>query len=288
MDINLDTGKLIVFVVGLLLFLVIETFYPARTWQGSRLKRIAFHSGVAALNTVVIRILAYVPFLLWVVYVEEEGWGLSRWFGFIGWTEIILSVVVLDFFDYIWHRANHRVRILWRFHKAHHSDTAMDVTTALRFHPTELLVSALIKALWVVIWGPTVVAWFLFEGLISLCAQFHHSNIDFPDWIEHRLSWLIVTPRYHASHHAVDRRYGDANFSTILSIWDRIFGTYSQPENGGATTQGVDALGLPAARNLTFSPIAWLLEPFLQRNLDLEPERALQTVREKRELGRLR
>jgi len=288
MDINLDTGKLIVFVVGLLLFLVIETFYPARTWQGSRLKRIAFHSGVAALNTVVIRILAYVPFLLWVVYVEEEGWGLSRWFGFIGWTEIILSVVVLDFFDYIWHRANHRVRILWRFHKAHHSDTAMDVTTALRFHPTELLVSALIKALWVVIWGPTVVAWFLFEGLISLCAQFHHSNIDFPDWIEHRLSWLIVTPRYHASHHAVDRRYGDANFSTILSIWDRIFGTYSQPENGGATTQGVDALGLPAARNLTFSPIAWLLEPFLQRNLDLEPERALQTVREKREFGRLR
>ena len=283
MDINLDTGKLIVFVVGLALFLVVETFAPARPWRGSRLKRIAFHSGVAALNTVIIRILAYVPFLLWVVYVEEEGWGLSRWFGFIGWTEIILSIVVLDFFDYIWHRANHRVRILWRFHKAHHSDTAMDVTTALRFHPTELLVSSLVKALWVVIWGPTVVAWFLFEGLISLCAQFHHSNIDFPDWVESWLSWVIVTPRFHASHHAVDRRYGDANFSTILSIWDRLFATYSQPENGGATTQAAEALGLPEARDLTFSPIAWLLEPFRSRNLDLEPERVVHTVRESRE-----
>jgi len=283
MDINLDTGKLIVFVVGLTLFLVVETLAPARPWRGSRLKRIAFHSGVAALNTVIIRILAYVPFLLWVVYVEEEGWGLSRWFGFIGWTEIILSIVVLDFFDYIWHRANHRVSILWRFHKAHHSDTAMDVTTALRFHPTELLVSSLVKALWVVIWGPTVVAWFLFEGLISLCAQFHHSNIDFPDWIERWLSWIIVTPRFHASHHAVDRRYGDANFSTILSIWDRMFATYSQPESGGANTQAEDALGLPEARHLTFSPIAWLLEPFRSHNLNLEPEQAVQTLRESSE-----
>ncbi len=280
MDINLDTGKLIVFVVGLLLFLGIETFSPARPWRSSRIKRITFHSGVAALNTVTIRILAYVPFLLWVVYVEEEGWGLSRWFGFIGWTEIILSVVVLDFFDYFWHRANHRVRILWRFHKAHHSDTEMDVTTALRFHPIELLVSSLMKALWVAIWGPTIVAWFLFEGLISLCAQFHHSNIDFPNWIECWLSWFIVTPRFHASHHAVDRRYGDANFSTILSIWDRLFGTYSQPEEDGATTQAVDALGLPDARDLAFSPIAWLLEPFRNRNLDLGSERIAQAAPE--------
>ena len=146
MDINLDTGKLVVFIGGLMLFLAIETFFPARPWRGSRMKRISFHAGIAALNTVTIRILAYVPFLLWIVYVEEEGWGISRWLNVVGWTEIILSVVVLDLFDYFWHRANHRVNILWRFHKAHHSDTAMDVSTALRFHPTELLVSAFIKA----------------------------------------------------------------------------------------------------------------------------------------------
>ena len=285
MELNLDTGKLIVFLGGLFLFLLIETLFPTREWQDSRLKRIAFHGSIAALNTVVIRILVYVPFLLWVVYVEEEGWGISRWLEIYGWTEIILSIIVLDFFDYIWHRANHRVPILWRFHKAHHSDTAMDVTTALRFHPTELIVSGLVKATWVVIWGPTVVAWFLFEALISLCAQFHHSNIDFPNWIEKWLSWIIVTPRFHASHHAVDRRYGDANFSTILSIWDRLFGTYSQPENNGATTNPIDALGLPEARELCFSPIAWLLEPFRSRNLNLASVRAVKQVPNKSKLN---
>jgi sterol desaturase/sphingolipid hydroxylase (fatty acid hydroxylase superfamily) len=286
MEINLDTGKLIVFLGGLLTFLFFETLFPRRQWNDSRIKRIAFHGAIAGLNTVIIRILIYVPFLLWVVYVEEEGWGISRWLDLVGWTEIIVSIIVLDFFDYIWHRANHRVRFLWRFHKAHHSDTAMDVTTALRFHPTELIVSGFVKALWVVIWGPTVVAWFLFEGLISLCAQFHHSNIDFPDRIERWLSWIIVTPRFHASHHAVDRRYGDANFSTVLSIWDRLFGTYSQPEAGGATTLAEDALGLPDARDITFSPIAWLLEPIKTPNLHLASLRVNQDTEVKSNISK--
>jgi hypothetical protein len=148
---------------------------------------------------VFIRVFAYVPFLLWAVYVEEEGWGLSRWLGLVGWIEILLSIVVLDLFDYLWHRANHHVRFLWRFHKAHHADTAMDVTTALRFHPGELLLSALMKAVWIAVWGPTVIAWFLFEALVSLCAQFHHSNIDFPNPVERWLSrgarLLVSTPR---------------------------------------------------------------------------------------------
>jgi len=267
MDIDLDTGKLIVFVAGLALFLVLETFFPARPWQGERLRRLGFHAGVAVLNTVIIRVFAYVPFLVFSVYVDEEGWGLSRMLGLVGWSEIVLSIVVLDFFDYAWHRANHRVRFLWRFHKAHHADTGMDVSTALRFHPGELLISALVKAAWLAVWGPLAVAWFLFEALVSLCAQFHHSNIDLPDGVERWLSWIIVTPRFHAAHHAVDRRYGDANFSTIFSLWDRLFGTFARPADGGATTRGAGALGLPQDRDLAFSPVAWLDEPFRRRNL---------------------
>ncbi len=269
MELNLDTGKLVVFIAGLLLFLAVETAVPARPWHGARWRRLGFHVGVATLNTVLIRLFVYVPFLLWVVYVEEAGWGLSRWLGFVGWTEILLSVVVLDLFDYIWHRANHRVRFLWRFHKAHHADTAMDVTTSLRFHPGELVLSALMKAVWILVWGPTVVAWFLFEALVSLCAQFHHSNIDFPNTVEGWLSRVLVTPRYHAAHHAVDQRYGNANFSTIFSIWDRLFRSYARPADDGATTRAADALGLPHARELAFSPVAWLDEPLRSRNLDL-------------------
>lgn len=273
MDIDLDTGKLVVFVAGFALFLLLETLAPARPWQGDRLRRLGFHAGVAVLNTVLVRVFVYVPFLVFSVYVDEEGWGISRLLGLTGWGEILLAIVVLDFFDYLWHRANHRVSFLWRFHKAHHADTGMDVTTALRFHPGELLISALVKAAWIAIWGPLVVAWFLFEALVSLCAQFHHSNIDFPDGVERWLSRIVVTPRFHAAHHAVDRRYGDANFSTIFSIWDRLFGTWAEPAPGGATTRAPGALGLPEARELAFSPLAWIDEPLSRRNL--EPGKAV-------------
>lgn len=269
MDIDLDSGRLIVFVTGFALFFTLESLLPARSSKGTRLQRVVLHGGIAAFNTVTVRVLIFVPFLLWTVHVEEQGWGLSRWLGLVGWTEIIASIVVLDLFDYFWHRANHRIPFLWRFHKAHHADTAMDVTTALRFHPGELLLSGFVKAAWILIWGPTVIAWFIFEALVSVSAQFHHSNMDFPDPVERVIARFLVTPRYHASHHAVDRHYGDANFSTILSLWDRLFATYAAPAAGGATTSGADSLGLPEGRVYADSPLALLAEPFRERNLEL-------------------
>lgn len=266
MELDLDGGRLVIFLGGLFTFVLLESIFPARKWVGSRVKRIFFHSAVAAFNTVLVRLFIYVPFLLWVVYVEQQGWGISRWLGLDGWLEIVLSLIMLDAFDYFWHRANHRVSLLWRFHKAHHADNEMDVTTALRFHPGELILSSMVKALWVLIWGPTAIAWFVFEGLISLCAQFHHSNIDLPDPVERVLSKVIVTPRFHTSHHVVDREYGDANFSTIFSFWDPLFGTYNQVPNGRLAE---DAIGLPQARDLTLSFGAWVTEPFSRRNTGL-------------------
>jgi sterol desaturase/sphingolipid hydroxylase (fatty acid hydroxylase superfamily) len=259
----------VVFAAGFCLFFLIESLKPARVWQRSRLQRLALHGGVSVFNTLTVRLLAFVPFLLWAVYIEEQGWGISRWLGLTGIPEIVLSVIVLDLFDYFWHRANHRLSFLWRFHKAHHSDTGMDVTTALRFHPGELLLSAFAKASWILIWGPTVIAWFVFEALVSLCAQFHHANFDFPDRVEKVLSKLLVTPRYHAAHHAVDRRFGDANFATIFSCWDPMFRTYSQPGAGGSTTSAADALGLPEGREAAYSPLSLLAEPLKARNLGL-------------------
>ncbi len=269
MELDLDSGRLLVFLAGFAVFFLVETVFPARPWEGSRWQRLGFHAGVAVLNTVLIRVFAYVPLLLWIVYAEEEGWGISRWLGLFGWPEILMSILVLDFFDYLWHRLNHRVRFFWRMHKAHHADTGMDVSTALRFHSGEMFLSALMKGLWVFVWGPTPVAWFLFEALVSLCAQFHHTNIDLPDGIERRLSWLLVTPRFHAAHHAVDRRWGDHNFSTIFSFWDRLFGSYAWPGERGRLGWAASGLGLPQARELAFSVRAWVEEPFRRRNLDL-------------------
>jgi sterol desaturase/sphingolipid hydroxylase (fatty acid hydroxylase superfamily) len=269
MELDLDGGRLVIFVGGLILFILLESALPARSWRESRMKRAFFHVSVAAFNTVLVRLFVYVPFLLWVVYVEQQGWGISRLLGLSGWLEIVLSLVVLDAFDYFWHRANHRIPVLWRFHKAHHADTEMDVTTALRFHPGELGLSALAKAGWVLAWGPTPIAWFLFEGLISFCAQFHHSNIDLPHRLERVVRRVIVTPRFHASHHLVDRRYGDANFSTIFSFWDLMFKSYNQfPRKvDGLSTE--NSLGLPEARDQALNFGAWLTEPFSRRNVGL-------------------
>lgn len=269
MELDLDSGRLVIYLGGLLLFIVLESVFPARNWRSSRAKRAAFHGAVAIVNTVLVRVFIYVPFLLWVVYVEQQGWGISRWLGLNGWLEILLSLVMLDAFDYFWHRANHRFSFLWRFHKAHHADTEMDVTTALRFHPGELVLSSIAKAGWVLVWGPTAIAWFVFEGLISLCAQFHHSNIDLPDPVERYLARIIVTPRFHTSHHVVERDYGDANFSTIFSFWDPLFGSYNQVPRGPEGQLADDAIGLPEAREMALSFRAWFTEPFSRRNMGL-------------------
>lgn len=269
MLIDLDSGKLALFIAGLMLFFAAETLFPARPVQHPRWRRFAFHGALAAVNTVILRVLAFVPFLLWAVYVEEQGWGVSRWLGLTGWMEIVVSVVVLDAFDYFWHRANHRVPFLWRFHKAHHADTAVDVSTALRFHPGELLISMLVKAGWIVVWGPTAVAWFLFEALVSFCAQFHHANLHLPRRLEGPLGRLLVTPEYHATHHVVDRRWGDRNFATILPIWDRLFGTTVDPAVGRAPLEAADAIGLPEARERAFSLLGWILEPVRDWNMSL-------------------
>ncbi|MGB2395126.1 MAG: sterol desaturase family protein [Pseudomonadales bacterium] len=273
MDLDLDTGKLIVFIAGFGFFLALEHFASAHPQIQPKIYRLGIHGTIAGINTVLVRVLTFVPMLAWLVYVEQQGWGIARWLGLTGWLEFVISMIVLDAFDYFWHRANHRVSFLWRFHKAHHSDTEMDVTTALRFHPGELLLSALAKASWVLIWGPSAIAWFLFEAMVSLCAQGHHSNWDLPDAIEARLNPIIVTPRFHATHHLVLRQYGDANFSTIFSIWDKLFRTEA------ARLKGAEILacqfGLPDDRARSMSLINWLSEPMKQSNLQLS--RALRT-----------
>lgn len=267
MLLDLDTGRLVVFLVGLGCLVALESQYQHRNHSGYLTWRCCFHLMIAALNTLLMRALVFVPLLLWLVYCEEQGWGLARLMGLGGWEEFVLSLIVLDALDYWWHRWNHRVPLLWRFHKAHHADNEMDVTTALRFHPGELMISGVVKAAWIVLWGPSAVAWFVFEAAISLFSQWHHANIDLPDHIESKLGSVIVTPRFHAMHHMVDRRFGNANFSTVFSIWDRIWGS-AAPCQHRSVMKTVE-MGLPDGRALSDSPKEWLLEPVRQRNVAL-------------------
>lgn len=258
----MDIGiyRLTVFLTGLGLMLAIETFFPCRKWDAGRKGRLIFHGSLMAFNLVVLRFPAVIPMLLWLEYINLHHWGIASLLSVGGLKNILIGIVVLDMFNYWWHRFNHRIPLLWRFHKVHHVDTHVDVTTSLRFHPGELALSSLAKAFWIIIWGPTIWAFAIFESTVSLAAQFHHCNIDFPDRVETLLRMVFVTPRFHTSHHTVSRRTGDANFSTIFIFWDKLFGTYRQPDY---TEMGY--LGLEKGRESYLSIGPTLKGPFTRQ-----------------------
>lgn len=239
MNVAPDTVRLVAFLSLLAVLYAAESLWPVRPWSSPRPRRLLLHLVLALVNTVLLRLTVATPLALLTVYVNRQGWGLAPLLGLSGLPEILATLVALDLADYWWHRVNHRVRFLWRFHQAHHVDTHVDVTTALRFHPGELLLSGLVKATWILIWGPSLWGFAMFELMINAASQYHHSNIDLPDGVESALRLLQVTPRMHASHHSAYSGSLDANFSTILSVWDRLFGTYIPPTPNHLAVQGL-------------------------------------------------
>jgi sterol desaturase/sphingolipid hydroxylase (fatty acid hydroxylase superfamily) len=173
------------------------------------------------------------------------------------WVSILVAVLALDFVSYAWHRANHRIPLLWRFHQVHHSDLSFTVSTAVRFHPVELLLSLPIRLLAVVLIGAPAMAVVVFEVIFAFANLFEHGNIGLPLRFEQRVAGLLVTPALHRRHHASRRPELDSNFGTILTLWDRLLGTYGRsssatrfetglPSGARARTLG-EALLLPLA-----------------------------------------
>ena len=156
---------------------------------------------------------------------------------------------MLDLWVYGWHRANHRIAFLWRFHQVHHRDKALDVTTALRFHPGEVLISALARAPVILVLAVPLSSVVVFEALVLAAAAFHHSNWNIGPGAERILSRVIVTPGIHWVHHHDRQADTDSNYATILSIWDRLFASRSPTERSLEMTLGVEhADELPFAR----------------------------------------
>ncbi len=175
------------------------------------------------------------------------------------WVSALLGVLVLDFVSYVWHRANHGVPLLWRFHQVHHSDLSFTVSTAVRFHPGELLLSLPIRLVAVVLIGAPAMAVVVFEVIFAFANLFEHGNIGLPLRFEQRLARLLVTPALHRRHHSNRRPELDSNFGTIFTLWDRFLGTYGEsssvtrfdaglPSGARARTVG-EALRLPLATN---------------------------------------
>jgi sterol desaturase/sphingolipid hydroxylase (fatty acid hydroxylase superfamily) len=255
MDVNLL--RLIVFVGGLGVMLLMETLWPCRAWETPRGRRLVFHLGLSVINNVILRLTVFGPLLYLSLFVIDNNIGLLRLAGLNGAENIIAGLIIMDGLDYWWHRFNHTIPFLWRFHKVHHVDTHVDTTTSLRFHPGELLISAVVKAGWIVLLGPEVLGFLIFEVSVTLFSQFHHSNIDLPDRAESVARSLIVTPRFHAAHHTVTPRTGNANYSAILIFWDKLFGTYNEPDY-----EEMEYLGLAKGRESYLSLRETLKAPF--------------------------
>lgn len=156
------------------------------------------------------------------------------------WHFLLIDLVLLDLFIYWWHRANHEVRFLWRFHHIHHLDEFLDSTSAVRFHFGEVLLSALARAVFIIVLDIPIAAALIFETLLLAAALFHHSNLAIPRWLERPLSWVIITPSIHWVHHHKVRRDTDSNYGTLFSFWDRLFASRSRTQRTPEMPIGIE------------------------------------------------
>lgn len=209
---------------GLLLFLLIELAGPYRQPTVSKSKRWFINLGMTIFNN----ILLFIPagFLLGAAsYADKQGFGVLNMIDLPWFFKMLITVIFMDFMLYVWHLLNHEVPLLWRFHRVHHCDLNMDVSTATRFHFGELFISIIIKASLIYYLGADVLGVLIFETALLLSAQFHHSSMRIPWGFEKKWWLLFVPPSMHRIHHSVRMKERDSNYGTIFSIWDRIFGT---------------------------------------------------------------
>jgi sterol desaturase/sphingolipid hydroxylase (fatty acid hydroxylase superfamily) len=223
-------------------------------------KRWVTNLSMVVISSVCLRVIfpaAAVGSALWA---ESRGWGLFPAIGLNPVIGGILAFIILDFAVWLEHVVSHKFSILWRIHRMHHSDNGFDVTTALRFHPLEIVLSMFWKAGIVIVLGAPVLSVLIFEIVLNGTAMFNHSNINLPQPIDRVLRKIIVTPDMHRVHHSSTPRETDSNYGFNFSFWDRIFRTYiAQPKLGH---EGME-IGLKEYRGPESSGLVWTLRlPF--------------------------
>jgi sterol desaturase/sphingolipid hydroxylase (fatty acid hydroxylase superfamily) len=203
-----------------------ELLAPRRPQATERPLRWSSNLGIVVLDTILVRILVPTTAVGIALLAEQRGWGLFHSFAALDWLAILASVIVLDLAIYLQHVLFHAVPALWRLHRMHHADLAFDVTTGVRFHPIEILLSMLIKLAVVAALGAPALAVLLFEVLLNATSMFSHGNVRLPRRLDGILRWIVVTPDMHRVHHSVEAPETNSNFGFNLPWWDRMFGTY--------------------------------------------------------------
>ena len=237
-----------------------ELLTPRRPQAIGRNWRWPNNLGVLAVDALLVRVLLPITAVGLALVAEAHGFGLFNIIALPTWASIVLSVVLLDLAIYLQHVLFHAVPALWRLHRMHHADLEFDVTTGLRFHPIEILLSTGIKLAVVATFGTPAAAVLMFEVLLNATSMFNHSNIRVAPEIDRVLRWFVVTPDMHRVHHSILRRETNSNFGFNLPWWDRLLGTYrAQPAAGhDAMTIGIEQFR--DARELGLDRM--LLQPF--------------------------
>ena len=215
------------------------------------------------LNTLLVRAITTTSLIAVAVTAQTMQWGALTHVAAPTWIEFAIAILLLDAGMYLQHRLFHLVPWFWRLHAVHHSDTAFDVTTGIRFHPGEILLSLAIKAAVVVALGASPWAVLVFEALLSSASLFEHSNVRIAPRIDALLRHAIVTPDVHRVHHSVERDEHNRNFGFLLLWWDRLFHTYRAVPRGDASTMPI---GLSAFRSDADQQLhSLIVQPFSAR-----------------------
>jgi sterol desaturase/sphingolipid hydroxylase (fatty acid hydroxylase superfamily) len=229
-----------------------EFIAPRRGQELPRQLRWPSNMGAVILDTVLVRLITPTTVVALALVCEAQGWGLFQIFGWPAWATIPLAVIALDLAIYLQHVMFHAVPALWRLHRMHHSDQEIDVTTGVRFHPLEILLSLGIKFGVVAALGTPAISVVIFEVLLNATSMFNHSNVRMPLWLDRVLRWIVVTPDMHRVHHSIIVRETNSNFGFNLPWWDRMFDTYrDQPEAGHTgMTIGIEQFREPDEQRL--------------------------------------
>jgi len=240
----------------------VELLIPRREFGRYKLRRWITNLSIVGVDGIVLRLLFPILAVGVAEYMYTQGYGLFGLLDWPFWLELVISVILLDLAIYIQHVATHKIPALWLLHQVHHADTEVDVTTGTRFHPLEIVLSMLYKFFVIALIGPSALAVFLFEVLLNVFAMFSHANIKLSGNVDDRLRKIIVTPDMHRIHHSTLMRETDSNYGFNLSIWDRLFGTYTEaPELGHDRMQ----IGLTPYQSENPSRLIWsLMLPFRQ------------------------
>lgn len=208
-------------------FGLLENLFPFFIFQQSFEQRV-YTNVVLGLINVLINNFTIVLLLTWV-------WQQTLWLGFFHYFnsslgKFILSFLLLDAYMYIWHRLMHTFPITWRFHRVHHTERLMNTSTAYRFHPVEAILSNLPKLFIIWLFGIRLNHLFFYEILLACGLVFQHSNLYIPLKLDKYLSYIVVTPNFHRAHHSQSLQEAQSNYSSFLTIWDKLFKSYYYPQ----------------------------------------------------------